>query len=142
MWPFDTGDGDNRPCKLDHWSYGDIPVNVILAYDMLAPGDALERMAPLIRPESRQRFESDLIRFSYQSVRAWPDTYDNMMPSVYRSMIVAGRVAGQSDMVHHAVEGARTLMDINFSHDGWWREGTPSYHWQVVSWMDRVTKAA
>ncbi len=142
-WPYDGVEQFTaRPSRIYHWVYGDIPEDLILAYDMLAGGESLERMASLVGPEIRERIENDLIRLSYEFFAAQPPHYDNMMPATWRDMILAGRVLGDPRMVEGGIEGARKLIRTQFTFDGWWMEGAPSYHWQVVDWMSDLLDSA
>lgn len=131
-----------RGAKFYWWGYADIPEKLALAYDLIAPGDAFERMERLLGKDIRQRIENDLIRLGYEFTAANPDPYGNMSPGMYRAMIVAGRVIGAPEMVHEAVDRFRTLTSRNFFADGWWYEAAPSYHWQTVGNLERVVDAA
>lgn len=134
--------GPYRGAKFYWWAYADIPDDLIRAYDLLAAGDCLERMSGLLGSDIRARIENDMIRMSFDFTAANPDSYSNMSPGMYHDMITAGRVIGDPAMVKEAVERFRTLMARNFFADGWWYEGTPSYHAQTVGNLIRVAKVA
>lgn len=140
-WPYDSDIGPFRGAKSYWWGYRDIPGRLALAYDLLAAGDAFERMKELLGTDIRTRIERDLIRLGYEFVVANPDDYTNMSPGMYCDMVVAGRVIGAPEMVHEAVNRARTLVDTQFFADGWWRECAPSYHWQTVGALDEIVRA-
>ena len=131
-----------RRAKLFWWGYGDIPDDLARAYDLLAAGDAFERMEPLLGPDIEACIESDLIRLAYAFVAANPDTQENMAPRVYRNMIVAGRVLNDPAIVHDAVGRVHAFLRDRFTFDGWWKEGSPSYHWQVLNYMEATGKVA
>lgn len=140
-WPYE-GINAYRGAKFYWWGYGDIPQELVRAYDLLASGDAFERMKELLGDGIRERIERDLIRMSYDFVAANPDAYTNMSPGMYEDMIVAGRVIGAPEMVHEAVTRFRTLVAKQFFFDGWWRECAPSYHWQTIHYCTRVAHVA
>ena len=131
-----------RGAKFYWWGYGDIPGDLVRAYDLLAAGDAFSRVKPLLGPDAAARVENDLIRLSYEFVCANPDTKGNMSPGLYRNMILAGRVLNDPAIVHDAVDRFQALLRDRFTFDGWWKEGAPSYHWQTVNNLVTVAGAA
>jgi hypothetical protein len=132
-YPYPGESSTSRPSKLYHWAYGDIPSRLIKAYDLLAGRYDFTRIEPITAPNIEALIKQNLIQMSYDFFVARPDRYDNMMPYTYQDMIIAGRVGGFPEMVHHAIEGARALVSRQFFADGWWHEGTGSYHWQTVT---------
>ncbi|HOZ48412.1 MAG TPA: heparinase II/III family protein [Candidatus Hydrogenedentes bacterium] len=140
-WPYE-GMTPFRGAKFYWWAYGDIPVNLARAYDLLAPGDSFERMKDLLGEGIRERIESDLIRLGYEFTAANPDDLGNMSPGLYADMVVAGRIIGAPEMIHEAVNRFRALAQQQFFFDGWWREAAPSYHAQTVGGLDRVAGVA
>ena len=123
-----------RAARYYWWAYGDIPRQLVLAYDLIHDSDA-------VTDEMRRRIEDDLIRGSVEWVKLNPDAQDNMGPLLWQSMAEAGRVIGEPDYVHDAAARAMRLLREQFFYDGSWREGTPSYHLQVTSWLKRVMDA-
>ena len=141
-WPYD-GIAPFRGAKFYWWAYGDIPVKLARAYDLVrTAGNAFERMQGLLGEDIQRQIEDDLIRLGYEFVAANPDNYGNMSPGVYTDMVVAGRILGAPEMVHEAVKRFETLIERQFYMDGWWREAAPSYHWQTVGNLRRVVDAA
>ncbi len=122
--------------KWDYWAYGDIPSNLILAYDLI-------RESGQIDDEMQRRIEVDLIRGSVGFVRSYPITLSNMDPAILRGLISAGRVLGEPAYVHESVQWIGDLIRKQFFVDGMWREGAVSYHNQtvegLVSVMDLLT---
>jgi Heparinase II/III-like protein len=137
-WPYDEDIVPFRGAKFYWWGYGDIPRRLARAYDLLAAGDAFDRMKGLLGEDIESRIETDLIRMGYDFTAANPDSHGNMSPGMYRSMVVAGRIIGAPDMVHEGIDRLRILVGKQFFCDGWWREGAPSYHWQTISSLESV----
>ena len=131
-----------RGAKFYWWGFGDVPADLVRAYDLLAAGDAFSRMESLLGPDIETRVEKDLIRLSYEFVSANPETKGNMSPGLYRNMILAGRVLNDPAIVHDAVGRFQALLRDRFTFDGWWKEGAPSYHWQTVNNLVTVADAA
>ena len=63
--------------KWDYWAYGDIPSNLIFAYDLV-------RESGQVDDEMRRRIEDDLFRGSVGFVRSYPITLSNMDPAILR----------------------------------------------------------
>ncbi|HUT75731.1 MAG TPA: heparinase II/III family protein [Armatimonadota bacterium] len=124
-----------RAARYYWWAYGDIPGKLILAYDLIAD-------SPAITDDMRARIERDLFRGSVEWVRQNPELLDNMSPLVWTGMIQAGRVVGEPDYVHDAMARAERLLHERFLYDGFWKEGTPSYHIQTVQLLEQVMAAA
>ena len=140
-WPYE-GIPPFRGAKFYWWGYGDIPVKLARAYDLLATSYPFERIKELVGDGIEEKIEKDLIRLGYEFVAANPDGFGNMSPGMYANMVIAGRIIGAPDMVHEAVTRFKTLIKKQFFFDGWWRECAPSYHWQTVGGLRRVADAA
>ena len=111
--------------KWDYWAYGDIPSDLILAYDLINESGQ-------VNDEMKRRIEDDLIRGSVSFVRSYPITLSNMDPTVLRGLISAGRVLEEPAYVHEAVDWIGNLIRKQFFVDGMWREVAVSYHNQTV----------
>jgi len=141
-WPYD-GVPPFRGAKFYWWGYGDVPVSLARAYDLLlGTGYSFDRVRNLVGDDVEHHIEKDLIRLGYEFTAANPDAHGNMSPGLYADMIVAGRIIGAPDMVHEALERFLALLEKQFFFDGWWRECAPSYHAQTVGGLRRVVDAA
>jgi hypothetical protein len=117
-----------RASRYSWWAYMDVPDELVLAYDLIASSTALDS-------EMRARIERDLIRGSVDWVLLNPEQLTNMAPGVWQSMVQAGRIVGEPDYIHDAVERARRFLREQFFYDHFWREGSPSYHLQSVEYL-------
>lgn len=139
-WPY-KGMVPYRGAKWSWWGYMDIPVTLALAYDVLQAGYDWQRMGAVIGPQTDQRIEKDLLRMGYEFTTANPETYTNMSPRTYQSMIQVGRILEDPAMVHDAVKRFREFFSRAFFEDGWWKEGTPSYHDMTIKGLNDVAEA-
>lgn len=117
--------------KWDYWAYGDIPSNLIFAYDLIRKSDQLDE-------DMRRGIEDNLIRGSVSFVRSYPITLSNMDPAILRGLISAGRVLAEPAYVHEAVKWITDLIHMQFFVDGMWREAAVSYHNQTVNGLADV----
>jgi len=60
---------------------------------------------------------------------------------MYSDMIRAGRILEDPSMVHEAVKRFREFFSKGFFADGWWREGTVSYHDMTIGSLKNVVDA-
>lgn len=139
-WPFE-GLVPYRGAKWSWWGYYDIPATLTAVYDLLQSGYDWKRMDAVIGLNTDSIIEKDLLRLGYQVTTANPETYTNVSPSMYSSMIKAGRVLGDPSMVHEAVDRFRSFFSRGFFADGWWKEGTVSYHDMTIRGLQNVADA-
>ncbi|MDE2888419.1 MAG: heparinase II/III family protein [Gemmatimonadota bacterium] len=117
--------------KWDYWAYGDIPSNLVFAYDLI-------RDSGQVDDGMRRRIEDDLIHGSVSFVRSYPITLSNMDPAILRGLISAGWVLAEPAYVHDAVQWITDLIRKQFFVDGMWREAAVSYHNQTVNGLADV----
>ena len=139
-WPY-KGLTPYRGAKWRWWGYDDIPVNLANVYDILAAGYDWKRMDTVIGVETEKRIARDLIRLGYEFTTANPEVYSNKSPGMYSDMIRAGRILEDPSMVHEAVKRFREFFSKGFFADGWWREGTVSYHDMTIGSLKNVVDA-
>ncbi len=139
-WPFE-GLQPYRGAKWRWWGYNDIPTQLAKVYDMLQAGYDWNRMDAMTGSETNKRIERDLIRLGYEVTTANPEVYSNMSPGMYRDMVMVGRILGDPSMVHEAVKRFRGFFSRGFFADGWWKEGTSSYHDMTIGGLKSVVDA-
>ena len=141
-WPFE-GLVPYRGAKWNWWAYGDIPVQIAIAYENLQKGAYdWNRMDSQIGKDTDQRIVKDLLISGYEFTAANPEIYTNMSPGMYRDMVRVGRILNRPDIVHDGVNRFREFLKLGFFADGWWKEGTVSYHDQTIGGLESVAKAA
>ena len=141
-WPYE-GLVPYRGAKWNWWAYGDIPVQIALTYENLQKGAYdWKRMDSQIGKDTDQRIVKDLLISGYEFTAANPEVYTNMSPGMYRDMVMVGRILNRPDMVHDGVNRFREFLKLGFFADGWWKEGTVSYHDQTIGGLESVAKAA
>lgn len=136
-WPY-QGISPYRGTKWDNWGYSDIPSRMANVYDILKAGYDWRRMDSIIGIETDKRIVRDFLKVAYDFTTANPETYHNMSPSMYKDMIQLGRVIDDPAMVHEAVKRFREFFARGFFADGWWKEGSPSYHNMTIRGLKTV----
>jgi hypothetical protein len=139
-WPF-KGLSPYRGAKWRWWGYDDIPTHLANVYDILASGYDWNRMNTLIGPETDKRIARDLLRLGYEFTTANPEEYSNKSPGMYAEMIRVGRILGDTSMIQEAMRRFREFFPKGFFADGWWKEGTSSYHDMTIGSLESVIKA-
>lgn len=147
VFPADTmppvkGVSEYRASKRTWWAYMDIPRELILAYDLIHDSGEIEKLKPKYKTDVRKMIEEDYFLHSVDFVTRNKEVYSNMSPGMYAAMIVAGRVLGKPELVHDAILRAKTLVQTQFFYDGFWCEGTPSYHRQTTGALSIVFRYA
>ncbi len=140
-WPYE-GLVPYRGAKWNWWAYGDIPSQMANVYDILKNGYDWSRMNKLIGENTDQRIVKDLLVMGYDFTAANPEIYTNMSPGMYRDMVRLGRILNRPDMVHDGVSRFNEFLKLGFYADGWWKEGTASYHDQTIGGLRSVAQAA
>jgi hypothetical protein len=139
-WPYE-GLTPYRGAKWNWWGYNDIPDRMMNVYDILMSGYDWKRMNEIIGPETGARIASDLLRLGYEFTAANPEVYSNMSPGMYSDMIRVGRILKDPTIVHEGVKRFREFFSTGFFADGWWKEGTSSYHDQTIGGLRTVAEA-
>ncbi len=140
-WPYE-GLTAYRGAKWYWWGYGDIPADMARAYANLQEGYDWKRMDKIIGIETNIKVENDLLLKGYEFTAANPETYSNMSPGTYRDMVIVGRILNKPELVHEGVKRFREFLKLGFFADGWWKEGTVSYHDQTIGSLRGVALAA
>lgn len=140
-WPY-AGLVPYRGAKWSWWAYADIPVQLANVYSVLNKGYNWKRMDPFIGPRTEERITMDLLKLGYEFTAANTEVYTNMSPGMYRDMIRVGTVLNEPAMVHDGVQRFREFVNLGFFADGWWKEGTVSYHDQTIGGLRSVVNAA
>lgn len=139
-WPYE-GLQAYRGAKWNWWGYGDIPADMARAYKNLKDYD-WKRMDNIIGAETDKRIENDFLLKGYEFTSANPETYSNMSPGTYRDIVSVGRILKKPELIHDGVARFREFLKLGFFADGWWKEGTVSYHDQTVNSLKSVALAA
>lgn len=130
-----------RGTKWDNWGFSDIPSRMANVYDILQAGYDWKRMDSFIGVETDKRIVKDFFKLAYEFTTANPELYHNMSPSLYKDMIQLGRTIEEPAMVHEAIKRFREFFARGFFADGWWKEGSPSYHNMTIRGLKTVIDA-
>lgn len=140
-WPYE-GIATYRGSKFNRWAFLDIPEDLAHAYEILHGRYDFKRLGNQFGADPDTLIVKDLLRLLVEFTTANPEIYHNMSPRMYRGMIVVGRAIGEPMYVHSAVDRMRGLVEKDYTADGWWFEGAPSYHMQSVTDMIDTANAA
>ncbi len=124
--------GDYRIAKWSWWAYMDVSRELLLAYDQLAGSD-------LLTAAERQTIENDFFGGMLESVTKYRQVpLTNMDPTLWTAQAIASQVLLRPDLKDHVLERISTLIANDFTYDGYWKEGTASYHVQTVNGLRYV----
>ncbi len=131
-----------RVAKFDSWAYMDIPEDLTRAWKILEDGkyDYL-RLGGRFGSDPDALIQKDLLRLLVDVTAANPEQYHNMSPRMYRAMILVGRSLNEPKYVHDAIDRFGGLLQNKFYGDGWWCEGSSSYHRQTIDGLAQVAQS-
>lgn len=112
-----------------HWAYMDLIMGLPLvkARAFIAESGALSR----INADAQVARLFDLHLEVQRKFSATPD-YCNMDSFQIRGKLEFGRYLPSPQLVHDGVDHMRQLLATGFYPDGWWHEGSPAYHFDLV----------
>lgn len=122
-----------RLAKWSWWGYMDVSDRLLLAYDVL-------RHTPLLTRDDRTAIEQDLFLPMLRFVEPYEKNISptNMNPTTWRAQAVASNVLGLPELAETVKSGISRMLKEQFSHDGFWKEATVSYHEQTISGLAEV----
>ncbi len=122
-----------RLAKWSWWGYMDLSERLLLAYDLL-------QHTPLLTRDDRTLIEQDLFLPMARFVEPYEKnlTPTNMNPTTWRAQAVASNVLGLPELAETVKRGISRMLKEQFSHDGFWKEATVSYHRQTISGLAQV----
>ena len=108
------------------WIYGAIRGSLPLAYayDLIYDSGELQAMGALKAVE-------DELNWAVAFQLGYGRSMGNMDTAPMGALIEFAQILGRPELVHHCVKWIRDIYQIMFFADGWWHEGTPSYHQQI-----------
>lgn len=140
-WPYE-GMQPYRGAKWSWWGYSSIPIKMAEVYQQLQSTYDWKRMDKTIGPETDRKIVKDLLVLGYAHVAANPEAYSNMSPGMYENMIRLGKIINDPKMVADGLKRFQEFIKVGFFADGWWKEGTVSYHDQTINSLNNVIKTA
>ncbi len=118
-----------------------------LAYDCIAASGALERGSARSGRDIRQYIENGLFRFMVEQnlkmsylvnqMGPLPDgrapfEFSNMAGNRFNGLIIYGKVF-EPEYIHFVTDCMRIFPRLMYFRDGFWHEGSPSYHLQITN---------
>ena len=117
------------------WIYVDIHHSLPFAdaYDLVYGAGTMQETGSLEAIEALLVSQVDL-QFGYGPV------FSNMDPTQMRGILWIAKVLGRPDWVHACARWIENIYRTQFYADGWWHEGTPSYHKQTQQGLEGVIR--
>ncbi len=124
--------GEYRIAKWSWWAYMDVSRELLLAYDQLAGSN-------LFTVAERQQIEKEFFGGMLEYVTRYHKVpLSNMDPTLWTAQVIASQVLLLPALKEHVLERIGTLIANDFTYDGYWKEGTASYHVQTVNGLRYV----
>ncbi|KYH41661.1 MAG: Heparinase II/III-like protein [Candidatus Bathyarchaeota archaeon B26-2] len=125
--------------RWSRWGpFRDIPADLALAYELIRNSGVFERLSKERGVDVKKRIE-EMFRASVEFIRAYPVYLGNVSPYYLKGMVIVGRVIGEPEYIHDAVDRVKRL-SRHFFFDGVWREGALGYHKLTVDGLRRVVE--
>ncbi len=124
--------------KWSRWFYGNIPMGLFKAHDLIYDSGAYEELGD----GAKELVEKDLLALSVHNILKWPKRWGNMDGNRIMGFIVAGRILGEPDWIHYAVAWFKEILEKSYFYDGMWHEGTACYHRQITNRLAMVPDLA
>lgn len=123
-WPWDSG----------RWNFfhNNIPIELLPAYDMVYLSPEFDKLSAQRGYDVRERIEKDFLKPSCEDIMVRPDHVNNCVGYDVRSAAILGRIINEPRYVHWAYGWMQRNLTEGFMRDGFWKEGTPSYHAMTV----------
>lgn len=124
-----------RLAKWSWWAYMDVSESLLLAYDLLKPTALLSKNEAL-------QIEADLFLPMLKFVERYASiSTTNMHPTLWRAQAAAANILSIPSLIDTVNLGMANMLREQFSHGGFWREVTASYHRQTASGLLSVFKS-
>ena len=119
--------GDTAPGFWGAWFYEDILLGIPLAraYDLIYRSGEMQKLGAL------ESVESMLRRHVEFQKRVGTNFFGNMDGAQISGIFTFAEILGEAEWVHECVWWVKAIYKTNFYADGWWHEGTTSYHIQI-----------
>lgn len=123
-WPWDSG----------RWNFfhNNIPIELLPAYDMVYLSPAFDALSAARGYDVRERIEQDFLKPACEEIMLREDHVNNCVGYDVRSAALLGRVLGEPRYVHWAYHWMKRNLTEGFLRDGFWKEGSASYHAMTI----------
>jgi hypothetical protein len=129
------GNQADYAAKWSSWGYTDLSAALLLAYDQLATAD-------FMGADSRRKIETALLGGMANFVGTHGVLpVNNMSPTLWRAQAIAANVLRRPEIAAKILPAMRGLLREGFTYDGFWKEGTVSYHRQTAGGFQNVFDA-
>lgn len=122
-----------RLVRWTWWAYLDMPDPLLESWDLIRDGGVID-------PQTAALITRDLFRNAADQILAEPEQNGNMSPTLWRSLVRAGRILGDSRYTEEPIDRLQKFIEQRFFYDGSWAEGAPSYAAQTVGGLRNVLR--
>ncbi len=105
--------------------------SLALAYDQIAGSGQMEKLSQETGRDVRRKIERDLLATNLAINDRYPAMYGNTEADLLEGLLVWGQALGNPELVHRAIRFGDGLRKISYFADGFWHEGSPSYHMMI-----------
>lgn len=123
-WPWDSGRWD--------FFHNNIPISLLPAYDLVYLSPQFDLLSQERGYDVRERIEQDFLKPSCEEIMLREDHVNNCVGYDVRSAAILGRIFAEARYVHWAFGWMTRNLTEGFMRDGFWKEGTHSYHDMAV----------
>lgn len=119
------------------WFMSDMDAStpVLRAWDLLCATPEMKASG------AREHIEKGFLRYIVEHNFEYPPEYGNLEHYIFRGLARFGRVLPEPEYIHRMVQWYEATMKVNFYADGFWHEGSPSYHKDICVGMTRTVPA-
>jgi hypothetical protein len=121
------------------WIYFDLiaATPLMYAYDLVHPTGMLQDMNA-VEPIN----EMFALHLQCQRLYNTMPEFSNMDAAQIRGFFTYGKLLEQPELCHEAVWWIGAIFKSSFYADGWWHEGSPSYHKDLIYGLEEVARVA
>lgn len=132
-WPWDSG----------RWNFfhNNIPIELLPAYDMIYLSPEFDKLSAERGYDVREKIEKDFLKPSCEEIMVRKDHINNCVGYDVRSAALLGRIINEPRYVHWAYGWMQRNLTEGFMRDGFWMEGSPSYHGMTVGGLKYALEA-
>lgn len=121
------------------WIYSDLLLGLPLvqAHSIIEPMGAIDRVGPGARESIRRMFD---LHIETQRKYNPGGDFSNQDAFQIRGLMEFGRLLGEPELVHEGVRRFEEMYHAVFYPDGWWQEGSVSYHSDLQAGLREIAQ--
>lgn len=132
---------DHRTSRWSWWAYTDIPVELVLSYDLIRDSRGFKTVLAERKLDERKEVVENFFAEASNATLRYPERFHNMSGRFWRDLAITGRVCDKENYVNYAILNGNRYLNNSFYFDGFWKEAAVSYHAQSVLFLSRAAEA-